>query len=153
MADLPRYTELKRVPLRPSTRAIPRGAPPERKAPPKARKVPKRFAKRRDPEYCRWIRTLSCPFDRSRMRFEPPESEIGWILFHRDCSGPVECAHVKARACGGDDRGNTIPLCRGHHRQSHTIGIQTFQRRYGLDMAALAEQLAASYQSPPETAW
>ncbi len=164
---------MKRTPVRPSTRPISRGAPPKREArlqpgtPPKVRRVPKRFAKRRDPEYCAWIRTLPCAvpaltveialernMNRQRPRWLGCWPDDGRMIADMAVGFPVaECAHVKARACGGDDRGNTVPLCMRHHRQQHAIGIQTFQALYGFDLAELAERLSASYRPPPETAW
>jgi hypothetical protein len=68
-----------------------------------------------------------------------------------DCSGPIECAHVRTRGAGGDDRGNTVPLCRRHHRQQHDEGIKSFQAIYDLDLAAIAKQLELAYDEhePP----
>jgi hypothetical protein len=143
---LPRHTRLEtRTPLRRSS-PLPRGETPRTRTPIKKRNAKRkgsRFPHRRDPEYCAWIRLFSCPFDRSRMRFDPPESELGWILLHKECDGPIECAHVKSRGAGGDDRGNTIPLCRRHHREQHDKGMASFQRLYGFDLAALAKRLEA----------
>jgi hypothetical protein len=90
----------------------------------------KRFAARREPKYCAWIRTLPC------------------LLAGRtchDCYGPVECCHVVSRGAGGYDRGNTFPACRSAHRYQHRAGIRTFEARYALDLAALATQLEARW--------
>jgi hypothetical protein len=146
---LPRHTRLEtRTPLRRSS-PLPRGETPRTRTPIKKRNAKRkgsRFPHRRDPEYCAWIRLFSCPFDRSRMRFDPPESELGWILLH-------ECAHVKSRGAGGDDRGNTIPLCRRHHREQHDKGMATFQRLYGFDLAASPRNLKrVSGVRPPGSA-
>lgn len=151
--ELKRKTRLRDAPLRPGTKPLARKTRMKSGAPPRATGRPsQRFAKRRDPEYCAWIRTLTCPFNRERMRFDPPESEIGWILFHKDCGGPVECAHVVSRGAGGDDRGNTIPLCRKHHREQHDKGMESFQRLYGFDLAAIATQLEARWVRQQEEA-
>lgn len=112
-----RTSPLRRTPLRP-------GRPPTRGTPLRTRSGPsKRFAQRRDPAYCARIRTHPC-------------------LIGASCSGRIECAHVVSRGAGGDDRGNTVPLCTRHHREQHRIGVTSFARRYGLDLAFEATVLA-----------
>jgi hypothetical protein len=68
------------------------------------------------------------------------------------CRGSVECAHVKSKGAGGDDRGNCVPLCSRHHRHQHDLGIYTFQRRYGIDLPAVAQKLNEVYHDP-DAAW
>lgn len=74
-----------------------------------------------------------------------------WVRRHR-CSvpgclaGPIECAHVRSGTDGGcalkpSDRW-TISLCRAHHAEQHRIGEAAFERRYALDLIALAEVFA-----------
>jgi hypothetical protein len=119
-----------------------RGAPPRRSTkpiargkPPKARKddpTKRRFAKLRDPEYCAWIRTLRCTIDCG-------------CTNHCDCWGRIEGAHVKARSVGGVDRGNLVPLCTRHHREQHTLGMQSFQDLYRLHLTSWALRLDAQY--------
>lgn len=58
------------------------------------------------------------------------------------CVGPTEPDHVRARGAGGKDAGNVVPLCSGHHSERHTIGIRTFERRYGIDLEAEARKIA-----------
>ena len=88
-----------------------------------------RFPKRRNLEYVRWIRKLAC------------------LLEHTDeCSGRTEAAHVKGRAAGGNDVGNTVPLCFRHHFEQHAIGLKTFEGRYGIDLAREAQRYAKEYE-------
>jgi hypothetical protein len=59
---------------------------------------------------------------------------------------PIECAHVRKGTDGGQglkpsDRW-TISLCREHHAEQHRIGEAAFEKRYGLDLIALAEEFA-----------
>ena len=61
------------------------------------------------------------------------------------CGKLGEACHVRTRRNGGD-RGNVVPLCREHHREQHQTGIQTFQARYHLDLAARARALDERYQ-------
>jgi deoxycytidylate deaminase len=51
----------------------------------------------------------------------------------------TDFAHVKTRGSGGGDE-TGVPLCRACHAEQHTIGIETFQRRHGIDLVALAEE-------------
>ena len=93
----------------------------------KADKSKRRFANLRSPEYQAWIRLQFCSVKGG-------------------CDGMTECAHVKSRGAGGADRGNCVPLCRRHHREQHTLGIQTFQYLYHIDLAAVAAALDVQYQ-------
>ena len=70
--------------------------------------------------------------------------------------GPIECAHVQGSpVVPYEDRGGvgikasdkwTYPLCADHHRESHDIGHDTFDRRHGIDRAKIA---AALFQRSP----
>lgn len=66
---------------------------------------------------------------------------------------PIEFAHYRTAANSGvgvkpHDRFG-LSLCRAHHREQHVIGQPEFQRRYAIDMAALAE---AFYARSPDKA-
>ena len=55
---------------------------------------------------------------------------------------PIEVAHVRVGTGGGiamkpADRW-CLSLCRDHHSEQHRIGEVSFQKRYGIDMKALA---------------
>ena len=81
-----------------------------------------RFPRRRCPEFREWLRQFPCVVS--------------------DCENPTECAHVKSRGAGGDDVGQSVPMCPHHHRfDLHQHGIHTFQLKYRLDLA----QIAAGY--------
>jgi hypothetical protein len=134
-----------------------------------AKRGGRRFPKRRDPAYCAWIRTLPCcvpamtpeeAMARCRRESRPakwlgcwPQSRVGiQVLADLGLTMPIsECAHVKAKGAGGDDVGNTVPMCMRHHRQQHAIGIKTFQATYGVDLAASASDIATRY--PAARVW
>ncbi len=61
---------------------------------------------------------------------------------------PTDFAHVKTVGSGGGDQFG-VPLCRGCHSLQHTIGIETFQHRFGIDLLALA---AAFVRASPDRA-
>jgi hypothetical protein len=54
---------------------------------------------------------------------------------------PVHAAHVRSRAAGGS-AADLVPLCWRHHREQHDRGVRTFERIYGVDLAAIAAELA-----------
>ncbi|WP_083579130.1 DUF968 domain-containing protein [Tardibacter chloracetimidivorans] len=61
---------------------------------------------------------------------------------------PIEVAHVRNGTGGGmgvkpSDRW-TISLCRDHHAEQHRLGEESFEKRHGIDMKAIAEGLAKS---------
>jgi hypothetical protein len=74
-----------------------------------------------------------------------------WVRRHH-CSVPgceelpIECAHVRQGTDGGmalkpSDRW-AISLCSAHHAEQHRIGEAEFERRYGLDLVAIAGEFA-----------
>ena len=81
-----------------------------------------------------------------------------WVRSYRCCvlgctDGPVECAHVRRGTDGGQglkpsDRWS-ISLCQAHHAEQHQIGESSFEKRYNLDLLALATEFAA--KSPHRT--
>jgi hypothetical protein len=79
-----------------------------------------------------WIRSQACVV---RVR------GVGGI-----CDGAVEAAHVKSRGAGGDSS-HLLPLCEHHHEKQHTIGIRTFEVKYGLDLEALAAEYELRWRS------
>lgn len=89
-----------------------------------------------------------------------------WIRGHqcvvRDCKvTPIECAHVRNsdHTPHRDKAGMghkpmdawTVPLCWHHHREQSDVGEAEFERRYGLDLGALAMAFAA--KSPHRHRW
>ena len=57
------------------------------------------------------------------------------------CDGPVVVAHVKSRAAGGG-WWDVCHMCYSHHLEQHAFGIKAFEAKYGLDLAAIAAELA-----------
>ena len=49
------------------------------------------------------------------------------------CEGPVEAAHRKSRGAGGGWRHNVYGLCRKHHQEQHSKGLETFETAHHLD--------------------
>lgn len=74
-----------------------------------------------------------------------------WVRRHHCCvpgclGRPIECAHVRRDTDGGialkpSDRW-TISLCRAHHMEQHHVGEVAFEKRYGIDVRALAEEFS-----------
>ena len=74
-----------------------------------------------------------------------------WVRRHDCCvtgckRSPIECAHVRLGTDGGcglkpSDRW-AISLCWLHHREQHQIGEAKFERKYELDLTALATEFA-----------
>jgi hypothetical protein len=84
----------------------------------------------------RWRSQAHCSFVRSHECCVP------------DCGGrPIEVAHVRRGSGAGvgqkPDDWNTLSLCRDCHREQHRVGEQTFEKRFGVDMRAVADEFAA----------
>lgn len=63
-----------------------------------------------------------------------------YAMVPHECVGKIEAHHVVSRGAGGDDS-QVVPLCSKAHADGHRMGWETFQKRYGLDLAATAESL------------
>lgn len=57
---------------------------------------------------------------------------------------PSDPDHRPTRSRGGDDR-FLWPLCHRHHVEIHSIGIETFERKYEVRVADCVGLVAASY--------
>jgi hypothetical protein len=60
---------------------------------------------------------------------------------------PSEAAHVRSRGAGGTWR-DIVPLCTTHHRMQHDMGIRSFERHYGVDLAELAADINHEENTP-----
>jgi hypothetical protein len=100
---------------------------------------------------------------RERVNIRPPTKvrDAGHLQFVRGfvcaarnggaCAGKVEACHVQddsrvpyeERSCLSDKPGDnwTYPLCEGHHKLSHSMGHDAFDKAYGLDRVRIAERL------------
>lgn len=97
--------------------------------PRKIPKTPKRSNRWRSQAHCSFVRGHECCVPR--------------------CPGrPIEVAHVRRGSDGGMGQKpsdwNTISLCREHHAEQHRIGEQSFEKRHGINMRALADEFAAA---------
>ncbi len=99
------------------------------------RRIPKkgnRSERWKSPAHCTFVRSHECIVSGCTRR-------------------PIEVAHVRIGNVGGIGRKPsdyyTVSLCGGldgHHAESHRIGDQSFQKKYGLDLRALADEFAAA---------
>ena len=58
-----------------------------------------------------------------------------------ECFGEVTGHHLKSVGSGGQDAGNLVPLCEGHHTEIHTSGLYDFDRKYFNDLKLYAKAL------------
>ena len=68
---------------------------------------------------------------------------IGCILCGH-LNGSIHIHHVKTRGSGGEDKLNVVPLCAIHHAEIHTIGRNTFDKKYGVSLSDCAAMLWAN---------
>jgi hypothetical protein len=93
---------------------------------------------------------------RPRMGVRPPLQKIWprhrrWVKAHGCCVPNCQCpsvdfAHLRSAAnAGKDQRPHDIfgvSLCRSHHEEQHRIGADAFDKKYGIDLWALAAEFA-----------
>jgi hypothetical protein len=74
-----------------------------------------------------------------------------WVRSHQCCvpgckAGDVDFAHL--RSAGNAGMGQKphdafgVSLCRVHHIEQHNIGVDTFGKKYGIDLWAMAAEFA-----------
>lgn len=125
-----------------------RTAPPKRKAPPAKRNAKRAKAnhERAYGDYAKWIRTLPCVACGVVGHSEAAHTASGGKGRKADAStlAPLCGPHTARVYCLWDGIGKAM-LIEGCHRQSHRIGIQTFEAKYHVDLKAIAAQLWADY--------
>lgn len=81
--------------------------------------------------YATWIRSLPCEACR----------KAGWRQVWRTVA-----AHAARTRGAGGKAPDQVPLCGPHETEWHSRGRQTFDKRYGTDLKALAVRLWDEYQ-------
>lgn len=116
-----------------------------------AGKAEPRFTAGRNPAFLAWLRTLPCCVSGvapgSLVEVPFPHGATGKVL------AIIEACHIRTRGAGGPDVGNTVPMEFSQHRAQHKRGIKTFQRERGIDLQAVADELAVRWRAlhPEET--
>jgi len=59
---------------------------------------------------------------------------------------PVDAHHHTLRSQGGSDR-TCVPLCHPCHMELHSSGVETFEGRHAIDLAASIERLNEDYDA------
>jgi len=97
----------------------------------------------RDPEYRRWLREEWCI-----LHLEPYGFTGGCDHFGE--FGLAEAAHTQNNGLSskGPDS-SCVPLCRKHHRE-YDGGRAAFEKKYGVDMKALAKEYYARFLKEKE---
>jgi hypothetical protein len=103
-----------------------------RRTPVKKRRAKPRRGPLRDAKYRRWLRDRLCAVWRG------PDS----CFLLSDC----DAAHTANNGMGskGPDS-SCVPLCRKHHRE-YDAGRKAFEKKYGVDMRAIAAEQWARYE-------
>lgn len=115
---------------------------------PRQRSGIQRVPSKRFPAHRKWVRGEHCAVNGKKGTWGPAV-----------CVGRIEAAHVR-NGLPVEDRGGEgikphdkwcLPLCHAHHQHQHRIGEMAFEGYYGIDMKAIAEDLAA--RSPHRKGW
>lgn len=107
----------------------------------------------RDPGYRKYVRISPCIVCSNGCgechHINPwPECCLG----RGECVGvPVDAAHTENNGMGskGPDS-SCVPLCRKHHQEQHKIGIDAFNKKYGINLKEIAAEHYSRYLSEKE---
>jgi hypothetical protein len=104
------------------------------------------FPKNVNADFRVWIRFRPCILALRQRYAGGAETfeHCDYILQHL-CNSAVRGCHVKSRGAGGTDVGNMYPGCDSAHDEQHRVGIPVFEKRWGVNLRAEAERLAAEY--------
>jgi|JI10StandDraft_1071094.scaffolds.fasta_scaffold234962_3 hypothetical protein len=105
-----------------------------------ARSGIERSVRREYPSHLKWLRGCECAV----------AGKAGHI-----CLGKIEAAHIRRGTSGGTSLKpadyHAVPLCSSAHAEQHTIGEQSFDAKYSVNLNALADALAKA--SPHRWRW
>jgi hypothetical protein len=93
----------------------------------------------RDPGYCKWVRMRSCAV----FAFSPNDVPYEACGYWNGVSDGAHTENNGMRSKGPDS--SRAPLCRKHHRE-YDAGRAAFEKKYGVDMKAIAASGYAVYQ-------
>lgn len=112
------------------------------KPPPRQPKERKRLKARNDRRHkAEWLREYE---SKERMGFV---KSLPCATAHFGCRLPSENAHIESGGKGRKaDADKIAPLCEMHHHQLHTIGRQSFERIYAIDLAGVAAITESRWQ-------
>ena len=99
---------------------------------------------------------LPCRLKRPKLGVQVPTRKVWprhrrWVKSHGCCvpgcaATSIDFAHL--RGCGNAGIGQKphdvfgVSLCRDHHVEQHSLGIEAFERKHGIDLLALAVEFA-----------
>ncbi len=110
-----------------------------------------RFPARRDPQYREFVKAHDCAVQAALHDLTRDEilARHWWPCGSRPERDGVEFCHLKTQGSGGDDIGNTVPLCPVHHdcQEGRT---KQFNALYGIDLYAIAAELQTEYEQAIE---
>lgn len=134
-----------------STLPAPSKSLPRSTKPPRKTKVKRVNQKRRREafksafgEKASWIRSLPCVVG----VYGTQEAREGTLFVRSipECEGDMEAAHAVGRGAGGL-LAQLIPMCRKHHHEQHTTGINSFEGKYHLSLSMAADLHDALYRA------
>ena len=92
----------------------------------------------RCPAHLQWCRNFHC-------LIEGKSYAMGEYGYNHECDGRIEAHHVRKGADGGmglkPSDATVVPLCTWAHSLVHSVGVDSFEKRYGVDLSATAAEL------------
>lgn len=111
----------------------------------------------RDKQFREFVRIHPCAACQRKCRECQSRRYPVGCIGRGECVGvPVDAAHIGSTGKGMGQKCSdeeTAPLCRPHHEEQHKIGLEAFQKKYGLNLLAIAAELVKRYREEyPERA-
>lgn len=96
---------------------------------------------------------MNHPVPKSRVMINPLQR--AWIRSQQCCIAqatgipqtyPTECCHVHTKRNAGDEN-NLVPMALDKHSEQHLTGIESFQKRYQVNLEYLARKYQAEWEN------
>ena len=94
-------------------------------------------------DYRDFVRKIQCVI--CQLEIHAEDSDIEDISYEPELVNVSDPHHLVSRGAGGPDAENLIPLCRKHHQEFGTLGVDEFQTKYNVNLKTLATHLYETY--------
>jgi hypothetical protein len=97
------------------------------------------------PEYRKFVGQIRCVVCQHSRGIDADGNNVEEVSYKPELIRVADVHHLTSRGAGGDDAENIVPLCRVHHGEFHSMGVNTFQLHYNVDLRFVARAIYARF--------